>query len=77
MANGREERPSQKRAILEHLKRFGSIEPLMALREYGCLCLAERIRDLREDGYKIVTEKMTVIGQISGKPVQIANYFLK
>ena len=75
--NGREERPSQKKAILEHLKKFCSIEPMMALREYGCLCLAERIRDLREDGYKIETEKMTTVGKISGRLVQFANYILK
>ena len=34
-----EEKLSQKKVILDHLKKFGSIEPLTALREYGCIVL--------------------------------------
>lgn len=68
---------TQKKVILAHLKRFGSIEPLTALREYGCYRLGARIADLRSDGYNIVTETMTSYSKITGKPVRFANYKLK
>lgn len=72
-----EEKLTQKNVILAHLKRFGSIEPLTALREYGCYRLGARIADLRRDGYNIITETMTAYSKITGKPVRFANYKLK
>lgn len=72
-----EEKLTQKNAILTHLKRFGSIEPLTALREYGCYRLGARIADLRKDGYDIITEKMTSVSRITGRPVHFANYRLQ
>ncbi len=56
---------------------FGSIEPLTALREYGCYRLGACIFDLRHDGYDIVTEPMTSYSKITGKPVRYANYRLR
>ena len=41
--------------VLEHLMRFGSIEPLTALREYGCYRLGAIISLLRADGHDITT----------------------
>lgn len=44
---------SQKAAILEHMRRKGSITPLLALRLYGAFRLAARIDDLKRDGWHI------------------------
>lgn len=46
----------QAREILRHLKGGNSITPLEALHAFGCLRLGARIFDLRELGYRIVTE---------------------
>lgn len=42
--------------ILGHLKTHGSINPKEAEREYGCMRLAARIKDLRNRGVDIQTE---------------------
>ena len=67
---------TQKKVVLQHLKRFGSIEPLTALREYGCYRLGARINDLRNDGYNIITEMISSVSRITGRPVHFANYKL-
>lgn len=72
-----EGRTTQKAAIPGHLKRFGSIEPLTALRDYGCYRLGARISDLRHDGYEIETEVVTSTSRLTGRPVRYANYILK
>lgn len=72
----KEERITQKSVILDHLKRFGNIEPLTALREYGCYRLGARIADLRRDGHNIITETLTSVSRITGRPVRFANYKL-
>ena len=71
-----EEKLSQKKVILDHLKKFGSIEPLTALREYGCYRLGARISDLRNDGYNIITETIRSVSRITGRLVHFANYKL-
>lgn len=68
---------TQKSVLLEHLKRYGSIEPLTALREYGIYRLGARIADLRSDGYNIVTQTVTSTSRITGRPVHFANYILR
>lgn len=68
---------TQKEMILAHMIEFGSIEPLTALREYGCYRLGARIADLRKDGYSIRTERMDSISKITGKKVQFARYILQ
>ena len=60
--------------ILDHLKRFGSIEPLTALREYGVYRLSAVIFDLKHMGYEIDTERMDSVSKITGRPVQFAKY---
>lgn len=67
---------SQKQFILKHLQRFGFIEPLTALREYGCYRLGARIADLRADGYNITTERVKAKSKITGRSVQFAKYIL-
>lgn len=73
----KEENKSQKAMILSHLKRFGSIEPLTALRDYGIYRLGARISDLRQDGYNIITETRQSVSRITGRPVRYADYKLK
>ena len=46
---------TQTAAILEHLKRHGSITPLEALNRYGCMRLGARIYDLKRAGNPIET----------------------
>lgn len=67
---------TQKDVILAHLKRFGSIEPLTALKEYGCYRLGARISDLRSEGWNIRTEKTTSVSHITGRLVHFARYVL-
>ncbi len=69
-------RVTQKRLILEHLKRFGSIEPMTALREYGCYRLSGRISELRSEGVSIRTDYIMQRSKITGYFVKFANYIL-
>lgn len=67
---------SQKQFILQHLRTFGSIEPLTALREYGCYRLGARISDLREEGHNIKTDYVQQRSHITGHMVRFAKYIL-
>ena len=67
---------TQKAFILEHLKRFGSIEPMTALSEYGIYRLASRISDLRKEGYNITKEMKESVSRITGRTVHYAKYKL-
>ena len=46
---------TQANQILSALKRGEKLTPLQALRKYGCMRLAARIKDLRDAGYEINT----------------------
>lgn len=48
-------RQTQKEMILQYMKDNGSITPVDALREFGCMRLAPRISDLKDDGVEIET----------------------
>jgi hypothetical protein len=50
---------SQNQQILNHLRNFGSITPIVALRKFGCFRLAARINDLRNQGFPIETDIIT------------------
>ena len=43
--------------ILRHLEDYGSINPMVAIQDYGCMRLASRIADLKGQGYEIVSER--------------------
>lgn len=45
--------------ILRHMKDYGSIDPMVAIKEYGCMRLASRIADLKGMGHDIVSERTT------------------
>ena len=53
---------SQNREILAHLKSGQTITALEALKFFGTLRLAARIKDLRDSGYQIHTTMVDVIG---------------
>ena len=69
-------RESQKEQILEYLKEHGSINPLEALKEIGCMRLATRIWELKnEDGYPIRAE-MEFYKNSKGEQKHYAKYVL-
>ncbi len=63
---------TQAENILAYLKAGGTLTPLDALERFGCFRLGARVFDLRERGYDIISERLTVPG---GKVV--AKYSLR
>ena len=51
---------TQNSRILEHLKEYGTINPLQALELYGSFRLSARILDLKQDGHNIETIRKKV-----------------
>ncbi len=45
--------------ILNHLRSKGPLTPIDALNELGCFRLAARVKDLRDQGYKIQRRNLT------------------
>ena len=67
---------SQKEMIVDYMREHGSITPLEAQRELGCMRLGARIWDLiHKDGLNIVTESVAVKNRF-GKDVTVARYRL-
>ena len=66
---------TQKQDILKFLHENGSITPLDALKEFGCMRLAARICELVKEGYPISTE-MEISYNRYGAPVRHARYKL-
>lgn len=67
--------PSQREMIKDHLIAFGCIEPLTALREYGCYRLQARIGDLRhKEGMRIETQRVSATSKITGRAIRFAKY---
>jgi hypothetical protein len=50
---------SQTDQILKHMKRGRPINPIQALRDYGCFRLSARILDLKQQGHNIETNIIT------------------
>ena len=67
---------TQNEMILRYLQDNGSITPLDAIREFGCLRLSARIADLRAKGHEIETE-IQVSKNRYGNNVGYARYTLK
>ena len=61
--------------VLEYMKDFGSITPLDAMRDIGCMRLASRIADLKDQGHNI-GRRMKTSKNRYGKPVSFAEYYL-
>lgn len=62
--------------ILDYIRLNGSITPLDALREFGCMRLASRINDLKKQGYNI-TSKIESNKNRYGDIVRYARYTIK
>ena len=45
--------------VLRHMNDHGSIDPMVAIQEYGIMRLASRISDLKDQGYPIIAERKT------------------
>lgn len=61
--------------VLEYMKTFGSITQLEALADIGCMRLASRISDLRQQGIAI-GRRMKTSKNRYGEDVHFAEYFL-
>lgn len=62
---------SQTKMIKAHLEKGGSLTPIEALMEFKCFRLAARIKDLRDMGYPIERQTITLE---NGK--RVANYYM-
>ena len=49
---------SQNAQIISHMQSHKSIDPITALKKYGCFRLAARVNDLRNNGHNIKTHKV-------------------
>lgn len=66
---------TQSEMILRYMHENGSITPLEAMREFGCMRLGARIWDLKRAGTHIITESQTEKNRY-GKLVTFAMYRL-
>lgn len=64
---------TQREAILEYIKEFGSITPYQAFADLGITKLATRISEMRKDGMKFKIETVGVKNRY-GKTVSYAKY---
>ena len=67
---------SQSEMILRYMKHFGSITPMDAMQDLGCMRLAARIADLREQGY-LIGKRMKKCKNRYGNTVQFAEYYIE
>lgn len=70
-----ERKDSQNCKVLRWMKERGSITPQDAL-TFGCMRLAARIKDLRDDGADIITDTMEYT-DTDGKTTHFASYRLR
>lgn len=68
-------KPSQNQRILDYIEEHGSITPLDAMSEFGCMRLASRISDLKRKGYPIISTFDDVYNRY-GEKVRIKRYSL-
>ena len=61
--------------VLAYMEQFGSITQLQALADIGCMRLASRISDLRQQGYTIGRRMKTGKNRY-GETVNFAEYYL-
>ena len=61
--------------VLQYMRQFGSITQLEALSDIGCMRLASRISDLRQQGYA-VGRRMKTGKNRYGESVSFAEYYL-
>ena len=71
-----ENKNTQEKLVLEHLKTYGGITSWFAFEAYGITRLSAYIHNLRKDGYKITTEMCTGKNRF-GNAVNFARYILE
>lgn len=64
---------SQREKILQYMNEYGSITPLEALREFGCMRLASRISELKRMGF-VISSVMETAKTKKGEEVRYARY---
>ena len=64
---------TQREAILEYIKEFGSITPYQAFADLGITKLATRISEMRKDGMTFKIEMVSTKNRY-GKSVSYAKY---
>ena len=64
---------TQREAILQYIKDYGSITPMQAFSDLGITKLATRISEMRKDGWDFKIETVSVKGRY-GKIVTYAKY---
>lgn len=69
-------KPTQAARILRHLRDYGSISSLDAIREYGIMRLASRISELKKEGEKIGVRMEKGVNRY-GEDTHYAVYYLK
>ena len=57
----------QQYRLLDFMYENGTVNPLLAWRRLGISRLSARIYDLKNDGWEITTERMTVTNQFNEK----------
>lgn len=62
--------------VLEYMREFGSITPVEAMQDLGCMRLAPRIADLKDQGYPI-GRRMKSGKNRYGNTVSFAEYYLE
>lgn len=67
---------TQQDKVLKYLRLYGSITPSEAYASFGCMRLAARIHDLREEGHAITSETAQGINRY-GEPVTFTRYRLR
>ena len=67
---------TQCQRVLEYMRQFGSITPMDAMQDLGCMRLASRIKDLKQQGYA-VGRRMKSGRNRYGNPVTFAEYYLE
>lgn len=66
---------TQTEKILDYMQKYGSITPLDAMREFGCMRLASRICDIKRQGVK-VNRVIELSKNRNGDTVRYARYTL-
>ncbi len=64
---------TQREAILQYIKDYGSITPMQAFADLRITKLATRISEMRKDGWEFKIETVSVKGR-DGKIVTYAKY---
>ena len=70
------EREKQTAVILNHLRQYGGLTALEAVRNYGIMRLAARIADLRDSGIGIRSERVAVLDERGKEVGHFARYHL-